>query len=241
MKTKKIPTIISVDWDYFLPFCTDRKYDWGHHEENAFFYEMAWACRAMPWPDDLLAKVGAPKQPDLVKEIQIDRAQVVMFWSKGLKNNPRRRYMKVSVQDSHGKMLDFARQWPLVNVINFDAHHDAGYNQVVNPDCSNWAHFLRREKRLYDYTQVYPAWRKDEPESNIPKCVDRVIYGPWPDDAVDVAGVFLCRSSCWMPPWLDRLFNELRELLIYRGPCTGIQSEYVTKPRKWPIVVNESK
>lgn len=226
----RIPTILSVDWDYFLPFCTDRKYDWGHGEGDPIFYELIWHARAMPIPVRMLPANVTYENP--VDAVRVDPDRTSRFWNTVLAAGYPR---KVSIQDSHGKIPEFLKQWDKVNLINFDAHHDAGYNQVRVQDCSNWAHFLRKQGKLHDYTLVYPKWRKQEPESHIPKHVDRVIYGDWPNGKIKAVGVFACRSSCWMPPWCDPEWMTFRETLIYRGPITGVECEYVTTPRKWTI------
>jgi hypothetical protein len=231
---KQLPIVLSVDWDYFLPFCTDQRYDWGHHEENPLFYETIWACRAVPWP-------GRKEEDNPLHAVTLDGARVRNFWSKVLAPGLP---VFACVADSHKTLAQFIGQLTGgFHVINFDAHHDCGYDRPSKKcpplDCSTWGAVLRRKRVIQNYTLVYPEWRKEEPESeaNHP-LVDQIMYGDWPDKPIAADFVFICRSSCWMPPWCDQDWLDFRQGLLMREPMGLQEVEYVTKARPFvqPVI-----
>lgn len=230
-KLEPLPILLSVDWDYFLPFCTDRKYDWGHGEGNPLFYEFMWGVRAMPWP-------GQNPKDNPFNAVRVDGKRVRDFWGKVLKPGLP---VFACVADSHKTIAEFMKtvKSPL-HVINFDAHHDCGYDQgTKHLDCATWGAVLRRQRKIKMHTLVYPEWRRREPENGEGKhphsLVDEVIYGDWPHEPIAADFVFVCRSSCWMPSWCDQEWMDLRAGLLSRQPLSVMEQDYITKPREFTV------
>jgi hypothetical protein len=130
--------------------------------------------------------------------------------------------------DSHawGAILarDLSEQYGPLNVVNFDAHHDLGYDpdyeQVGDEvDCGSWALAGLQQGHIANYTVVYPDWlgtvEMAPARLKMLKPVsDRITLTTWSEwvqgaEIDDVEAAFFCRSSSWVPPWLDNGFQEL--------------------------------
>jgi hypothetical protein len=222
--------ILSVDWDYFLPY-PEQWFDWGHNEGSMFFYELIWQTRGCSHP---LTRDPALRNKTALDLIQVKNETVAQFWRTVLAGKPK----CVCIVDSHKDMVQFASSITKgpVDVINFDAHHDFHYGdskcRLLN--CGNWVGWMKRKKLLREYTLVYPEWRKEHPEGHkFPKgCIDKVMYGDWKGKPIKADYVFLCRSSCWMPSWCDEQWILLANLLKFRSDRI-MGCEYVEKPRQF--------
>src|SRR5208282_3318381 len=119
--------ILSVDWDWFFPDISP--YDWGVKEELPLFYELIWKVRATN--RNLLTKAEA------LKEMVPDQNRLQSFWEKVCSNKPQ----TVIIAESHLLLYQFMKLERIkdASMVNFDAHHDCGYNNKNSkPDCSNW-------------------------------------------------------------------------------------------------------
>lgn len=209
MNKRKPLTIVSIDWDYFLPRETD-SCDWGHSENTGFYYELVWGIRAT----QKMFMHGNKEMRTARQELQVSTQYIDRVLHKTIAPS---KFTPLCVCDSHKDIMalcDHLYEGSSFNIINLDAHHDYSYGQLIKLDCGNWAGMLRKRKRLKNYTLVYPRWRKEFPESEDPKHlsqIDRVVYGFWPDKPIQADGVFLCRSSCWMPSWLDKEWLHMVE------------------------------
>lgn len=216
--------ILSVDWDFFFPDVN--KYDWQMDENRLLFYEWIWTIR---WSNTALfdPKIRA-------KEDMWPRSSFLKLWDQVCPSFNKR----LVICDSHLDILRvidaFTSSDEEIAIINFDQHHDWGYG---NPDgkesCGNWARQL--EDRLIDFWQIYPDWRRDEPERNIPDHVvfsyEEEIYNQIPKD-FDL--IFICRSSPWTPAWADRLW--LRFIEYWKGTMAWrrkIAVDYALKARSF--------
>jgi hypothetical protein len=151
---------------------------------------------------------------------------------------------------------DFSKRHGPLSVINFDAHHDLGYGddplekvELDQVECDNWVLFGLREGWIKDYTLVYPDWlgRAEWEGVKRPhlkewrKQISVTTWSEWLQKTELVeepeAG-FLCRSSAWIPPWLDTQFQELCDEWGY-ADCLDCEfgqhsSPYdVCTPRDW--------
>lgn len=193
--------ILSVDWDYFFP--DSEPYDWGNFEPTEdrvklFMNNLVWRFR---WSN--VHCCG----PYIGDKVAIDhyvpnKKIITNFFDKVVKGEPK----KIVIADTHRDIVDLLKQFYSLNgkkieeVVNFDAHHDYGYNQEVRLDCGNWAKLC---KKLYSkYTLYYPKWRKENKEGNIGKMRFTPKYG-LPRKAVEFDVIFVCRSGSWTPPWAD--------------------------------------
>jgi len=182
MKTKMI---LSIDWDYFYP--DSSLYDWGANEENSTFFEIIWQFRTT----DMNL---------LTRKSMLDEYHPTIptnFWSI-IKNKP-----NLYVADSHSDI------WPFLNdsiVYNLDAHHDCGYSPTKNINCGNWAHHGLSQNKICQLHLFYPTWRKNSSELSPLSSPTSINYQL--PKSLDYDTVFICRSSCWTPPWYDYTFQQ---------------------------------
>lgn len=230
MNKRKPLTIVSIDWDYFLPRETDTC-DWGHSENTGFYYELAWGIRAT----DKMFPHGAKTVKTAIEELKVSPKEIDRVLHRTIAPS---QYTPLCVCDSHKDIVTFCKalyEGTKFNIVNLDAHHDYSYGQLVKLDCGNWAGMLRKQKRLANYTLVYPKWRKEFPESDDAKHlsdINRVIYGDWPDKPIEADAVFICRSSCWMPSWLDNEWLHMIETAkLICNDNNPINAPYVMKAR----------
>jgi hypothetical protein len=139
---------------------------------------------------------------------------------------------KATLASSNLEFLDRFHPKGPIEVINFDAHHDLGYNgddykADYKPNCGNWAMQLLRQNRLQKYTLVYPEWRKAHPEPGSAALIrgyqkhlpDRILVNRWKawlkllTSKRKIDGLFICRSGPWVPPCYDGDFNDMVRFL----------------------------
>jgi hypothetical protein len=183
--------LLSIDWDYFFP-CSDY-YDWGANEENSLFYEMVWSTRCHNKHMVTHHKVLDEYLPTVPEN----------FWSI-VKNRP-----PLFIADSHLLILDVIKTIGFSEGIihNLDAHHDYfyQYDDSVKIDCSNWGKYVLTERIAKELHLHYPKWRRQSKEDYELKLTSVSYDLP---DVQDYDAVFICRSSCWTPPWSDSDFDN---------------------------------
>jgi len=195
--------ILSIDWDYFYP--DSAPYDWGANEEKGIFYEIIWSIRASN--RNLVTQAFALDEyvPTIPRN----------FWKRVVSNNP----AVMMVADSHFALFDLLRNADLTHL---DAHHDCGYCDIgkdfqsdqAHVDCGNWGRWGKFMGKIETNRLYYPEWRKEYDETKPPTWIlDEMNYGlPEPED-YDM--IFVCRSSCWTPPWFDKKFRSF----VQRAPA----------------------
>jgi hypothetical protein len=109
---------------------------------------------------------------------------------------------------------------------NFDAHHDAGYEDQPGEKSSDENWIMAYAPEVLKYVR-YPQWKVNafdlEPTTLVP--VERAFDDGGSIDVVfDV--VFVCRTDNLVPPWLDNHF----EIFVERCPASGPR-------RRWPLPV----
>lgn len=183
-------TVLSVDWDYFFP--SPDWWDWGHNEAP-MYYEMLWDLR--------------PGNTNLItKELAIDAyhpnpALLDGFWDRTLeKGTPwlAQLWLVESHKTMHDAMRKLSKHFAL-DIWNFDQHHDLYGPKTAEVNCGNWAKPFTKG-RTHSYHVVYPPWRKEHPDTEFKGRCD-VRYEHPGKLLPDV--IFVCRSSCWTPPWSD--------------------------------------
>ena len=178
--------ILSIDWDYFFPDNTP--YDWGAHESNWVFYEIVWSARCSA--QNIITKA------DMLEEYIPNIPE--NFWSI-VTNKP-----KIIVADSHCQIWN---QLPRNSTVyNLDAHHDCGYHEKDHVDCSNWGQYGLLLDKIKKLKVFYPTWRRNSPESKPLFGPSSTDYGLPRKQKFDL--IFVCRSSCWTPPWWDPTFDD---------------------------------
>lgn len=166
--------------------------------------------------------------------------------------------------DSHAWAGIVARDYSEIHgpldVVNFDAHHDLGYERSTlvlaqnkktgKIGCDTWALIGLQENWIKNYTLVYPDWLGKKEWKNargknwLPKRFQsRVHVTTWSEwlehgEIEEPEVGFFARSSSWVPPWYDAGFQELCDEWGYVD-CIDCQIEqsntpYDTcKPRPW--------
>jgi len=141
-------------------------------------------------------------------------------------------YVPAWYADSHAwgavMVRDFSEEFGPLNVVNFDAHHDLGYNygkyEEISDEmiaCDTWALAGLQRGQIANYTIVYPDWLDGQEISParwelLSPMHDRITVTNWSEflagpEIEDVEAAFFCRSSSWVPPWLDEGFQILCE------------------------------
>lgn len=183
--------ILSVDWDYFFPDTFE--FDWGHRE-SPFFMEAIWALRA--------GNRGLHSNQRAIDKMRPDKERVCDFWGRFLRQFPPR---QIVIAESHLSLYRWMEDRNIVGatVWNFDAHHDLGYG-CGKLNCGNWARRAAENCCMDEYHLVYPAWRKDGPEAEIPTLKGLKFDVRY--EIPQISGrptVFICRSGSWTPTWSD--------------------------------------
>lgn len=216
MVKKALLDILSIDWDYFFPNAA--LYDWGVNEELPICYEKIWATRC--FDKNLLSK-----------KLMLDEYKPSIprkFWNI-VTNKP-----KIFVADSHAFIWHILKQGS--TVWNLDAHHDCEYSGIVDEvHCGNWALTGILSKLIAEYHVIYPKWRERTPEKKPSSEVVDFSYSlPEPRE---YDAIFICRSSCWTPPWADYKF---RKFVLSAGMEYEIMNQDGWKLRE-PSTIEEAR
>lgn len=215
MVKKALLDILSIDWSYFFP--NTNGFDWSADEDNPIFYEDIWKKRCGD-----INTISKKKVLDMYKP-SIPRN----FWSI-VTNKP-----KIYVADSHSFIWHFIKDGS--TIWNIDAHHDCGYSGISeNIHCGNWALSGLLSRMIYEYNVIYPKWREKAPEKKPSRDISISYKLPMPQE-YDV--IFVCRSSCWTPPWFDLRF---RKFILSSGMEYEIISDSAWKLRE-PYTIEEAK
>lgn len=173
--------LVTVDFDYFVP--EDPAWDMGH-QETPLFLDMIWQSR------------GA-----LIDKMKCDGNQEG-FWDRiGLRGFP-----KVFVTDSHTYGFHVANRVGADHVVMVDTHHDCwSIRKGETFGCDNWLRtWLRQNRRRTAlwHRPLHSQFAMPERCSRLELSgADEVRVEP-----ADVVGIHICRSGCWVPPWLDEDF-----------------------------------
>ena len=233
-------TLISIDWDFFIPHrMYDEEvylpavkdtmpgllvYDWQMDERRPSVLDDAvWRMRAgnfKGWGLDIEQETKPLLSVDdfmLELGIKLDDA-ILPAWKA----------------DSHAWAAilarDFHEHYGPLSVVNFDAHHDLGYDNF-DPEklaCDNWALLGLENGHIRDYTLVYPDWLGKREwvgvkRPHLKKFSKRIHVMTWSEWVMastlldDPQVAFMCRSSPWTPPWLDEGFQSLGDEWSYTG------------------------
>jgi hypothetical protein len=161
------------------------------HRENLLFLKMAWGAR------------GA-----FVGEMRLTGDEVGFWKRTGMK---RRGVEPLWVSDSHR----FAHSLTagVGRVVLFDAHHDCWEGDKGFVSCENWLRAWLEGSKRRRAVWVRPGWLEKgacEVPEDLRDRVD-VVEGLEGLEGLDLGlegpvTTHVCRSGCWMPPWLDKAF-----------------------------------
>ena len=206
--------LLSVDFDYFFPTkeynCTNTEelclFDWGHNE--------GWSPKLL----DALWYIRASAFLRLQRELPYEKVPD-KFWDRfNISKNA-----KLFIADSHSQAAHPKVTNNITDSIvsNIDAHHDCGFDKnivdkVINEqsvDCSNWCIYYILRGNIINW--LVPDFVPDKVvekqlesmDSNIVTSSLNVYRDNLPE--TEYSRVFLCRSSSWVPPWMDDDFFAL--------------------------------
>jgi len=225
-------TLVSIDWDFFIPhgmykpevYLPNVKdtmpgllvFDWQMSEaRHPALEDAVWRNRAANfkrWGLDIVEETKLPLSvDDFMTELSFKLNDAVLPAWKA---------------DSHAWAAivarDFHNQYGPLSVVNFDAHHDLGYENL-DPEklaCDNWVLVGLENGHIQDYTLVYPDWLgkaewRGVKRPHLKRFSKRIRVTTWSEwakaDGIldDPQAAFVCRSSSWTPPWLDQGFQDL--------------------------------
>lgn len=208
--------VLSIDWDYFINATMEERMmlfpDGGNENLPIAVLDSIWMTRY--------------ENPQLAG-IQVDSkacSKIVKLF-----NNTIGKETYVSVADSHSVIYDTISSclgsknftgtaYDGIELYNVDFHHDYyGTSPILDVDCGNWVHALFDEGNPFDCEQLknreyYWVSRSDSDKS------EELEQQHWfkhielkslceQREKWDI--VFLCRSSAWSCPHLDKHFYEL--------------------------------
>jgi hypothetical protein len=192
--------IVSIDWRFFVK--EDPALGWEHKEDESFLVDDWEKRRHKVLPSDPKNGLTVTERVDLTKVVPFvgDPVGIVQFIVNISRLN------RLLIAESHSKILDGLDGKRDLEIFNFDAHHDL--------DKGEWGHRLITEGRVVSWTQIYPSWRREFPDTPAPECgaiFTDVFPRLKPASVIDM--IFLCRSGHYTPPEYDAEFNKLVRVL----------------------------
>jgi len=198
-------TLLTVDFDFFVP----EKDGWDlGHAEAVFYLKMIWMIRAQ-----------------LMSEMKLN-GQEQSFWQVLPKSFTLPKCRDIFVSDSHLCAYNLAED--INQIILVDRHHDCfewpTFKQMhtdskYKVDCGNWAAVwlgMQPHRRLLwvypddlgdvsaDVNFAVESGRKNRFEAQSYSEFCKTYKMPRKTDLT----VHVCRSGCWVPPWLDLPFCD---------------------------------
>ena len=180
-------SLLSVDFDFFVQ--EDPMWDLGHIE-NEFFMDFMWKAR-----------------PHLFGQMKAEGHEG--FWDR-----LRASFIfgdEAFVSESHLEAHNLIK--PFKQVILIDAHHDCWEKaDPLNITCDSWAFYAAKEMKC-DIIWVHPSW-VDPQTMEVPGSVRGKVRTMTLDALLEnfseykIDTVHICRSGCWIPPWLDQEFID---------------------------------
>lgn len=230
-------SLLSIDFDFFVPHGMYENvkfpngttypgmlvYDWQMNEGRAPEFDQAlWHSRAANFQRNGLDLQALTELPVSISDFSLRVSSRMNDAAPGLWRG-----------DSHAwaglLAKDYSEIYGPLSVINFDAHHDLGYEGKASLDkfhksgsihCDDWALIGLEKGWIENYTIVYPDWLgrkewagwKNKPMLKPFKSkIEITTWSEWDGEIPDAEVGFFCRSSSWVPPWKDELFKELHE------------------------------
>lgn len=220
-------TILSIDWDFFFPSIAE--YDWQMDESREIYYESIWLFR---WGNRSVFSYSNLEKRKKVNQVMHPNQKLLKnFWPNVIPlsylfNNKK---LIIYIVDSHSKIKDLIKEDKSYIIYNFDQHHDMFYHNKMKLCCDNWGWIFK--DNISQYHLFYPNWREEETESNISrvkKHITSINYG-LPNELITPDYIFICRSSCWTPPWSDKQWANF--ISIFTRSKKSIIENYVSRER----------
>lgn len=214
--------LLVIDWDFFFENPLDGGgmpeqtkgpkghsvlglYDWAHREDSMFIETSPmWTIRASAFID---AQLPLPHVNDEWKTF----AQRFKFEDNGM-----------LVYADSNRVAAFVApddRTTFESVWLYDAHHDCGYGfrsynewlRKFNKDgpngveCEDWmlVHYRNGARLHYRSPAWHEAYAEEPPKIPRQVTLDHAAAGTREPEDITFAGVVVCRSGAWVPPWCD--------------------------------------
>lgn len=202
----KTLNVLSIDWDYFMncsaKFRADHFPDGGNENIGSALANLIWSQRYAFCPDIEKVKVRT-KDLDILRNYVESNDFIYMF----------------ACMDSHKHLGEFLldegmrSKYDEIKITNID-HHSDMYNMGEGINCGNW---LNRVIDAYPKCEVKWIANEDSDMTLLDKYSDNVAVTDMKNGlSGDYDIIYLCRSSVWSAPHLDKQFSALSRFLRKR-------------------------
>lgn len=213
--------ILSIDWDYFMNCSIGDRLtyfpDGGNENIGIAMSNLIWSAR-----------YAFAKCTDFNLSSIKTRSSELDFLKKIVDKNKDR--FCFACADSHKHLGDFILDTSMekkfsggIEITNIDHHHDTyGYGTSVN--CGNWLN-----KVIEKFPETSALWIGNEDSEQT--AIKNVTYSSNIKDAdkeYDI--IYLCRSSVWSCPHLDKEFSALSRFISKRSIASILREEL---PNRW--------
>lgn len=194
--------VLSIDWDYFIDATAVQRFsmfpDGGNENVPYYLRNIIWASHY----NGELEKIG-------IKEKDLEIAKDLIAHN----------FDSIMIADSHKHIYEFIEENYLgdcIDVTNIDFHHDLyGMNNIGRQevDCGNWM------VKLFDEYDCTYAWinqsDSDKSVDNDEFCkINEINIEKIKNEKFDL--LYICKSSIWSPPHLDKYFIDAFSPLIHQ-------------------------
>lgn len=198
--------VLSIDWDYLINATTEQRMrlfpDGGSENLSVRVQDVVWSLRY--GESEELEKIGIDvKALELLKKFILKTCDKSTF---------------CTVYDSHkwcfDEVMSRLQNNQPIEVVNVDYHHDFYRNDFLNQvDCGNWVNCLF-ETNIYRHGKESDkyCWIHREDSDVFPEPKEYVSTKTIEElstlEEFKFDLLFICRSSVWSPPHLDKEFIE---------------------------------
>lgn len=221
--------LISIDWDYFVQ---NKNKAVGSVRENYRNIHLRWYREYIKNPK-ILHMYGLLPHPE-------------KFWEVLEQNYGIDASTFLFISDSHKYSLNLSMILGCQKVLNFDAHADLGYGGIASlkyyTHCANWLGQLLVKGRIDEAEIIYSPYTAESPRDfrefleNYRIRFERLSELPGQAEDEWVAGIHICRSGAWTPPWYDP------ELTRFINASPVARRRGFIKPRPWnPRALSDSE
>ena len=202
--------ILSLDWDYFVNATAAQRYtlfpDGGNENISYELQDFIWNSHYACSPE--LREIEVLKD-DYKTMFDILKRFSNKYVTSPVANPNRKVLITVSHRWCYEFILQRTNEDEEFELYNVDFHHDMYHYRTPDErvNCGNWVNCLFEQRPNMKYSWIK---REDSDENTIGGekapcniCTLKELEG------LDFDYIFICRSDCWSPPHLDKLFETL--------------------------------